>query len=77
MYNKRDFTSISVQNVDLKWHRGFKKVWADKYSTFMGNIGFELSSAMELYVKIETGVLSVIETGKIFLKIYLSLILLK
>ena len=63
-YQKKDLKRISVQKIDPKLHKSFKKILIDKYGTFMGNIGPELSHAMELYVKVETGVLNVVETCK-------------
>jgi hypothetical protein len=63
-YHKKDLKSISVRNIEPKLHKSFRKILIDKYGTFIGNIGPELSHAMELYVKVETGTLKVLETGK-------------
>ena len=71
-YHKKDFKSISVRKIEPKLHKSFRKILIDKYGTFIGNIGPELSQAMELYVKIETGVLKVVETGKTVSKHFLK-----
>ena len=63
-YKKKDLTRISVQNIDPELHKGFKKALIDKYGTTKGNIGPELSIMMDSYVKVKTGALRVIETGK-------------
>ena len=63
-YKKKDLTRISVQNIDSELHKGFKKALIDKYGTTKGNVGPELSIMMDSYVKVKTGALRVIETGK-------------
>ena len=63
-YKKKDLKRISVQNIDPELHKGFKKALIDKYGTTTGNVGPELSIMMACYVKVNTGVLRVIETGK-------------
>jgi hypothetical protein len=63
-YKKKDLTRISVQNIDPQLHKDFKKVLIDKYGTTKGNVGPELSFMMDSYVKVETGVLRIVETGK-------------
>jgi hypothetical protein len=61
---KQDFTRLSVRNINPELNKSFNKSLIDKYGTTKGNVGPELSRIMDQFVKVKTGILNVVETGK-------------
>jgi hypothetical protein len=63
-HEKQDLVRFSVRNVKPKSNKGLMKFLIEEYGTVKGNLGSELSRIMDQYVKVKTGVLCIVKTGK-------------